>query len=217
MEFRVEHGVATVRPGRVPAPPQWMAALDAVLDDPAAHVLLVDLSGSEGAEPGWDDVACRAWRLWRKPTVCALDGVLQGHLLAFALANDVRVARPHSSLIFAPGYETVLLESLVGAESARQLRNGGVLDGGRARALGLVFAVAEDPLAQAESLARTIASRGPLAVQLAKEAIWRGLEMPLEQALRFETDLTLLLQTTKDRAEGVSAFLEKREPHFTGS
>jgi enoyl-CoA hydratase/carnithine racemase len=56
-----------------------------------------------------------------------------------------------------------------------------------------------------------------LAVQLAKEAIWRGLEMPLEQALRFETDLTLLLQTTKDRAEGVSAFLEKREPHFIGS
>ena len=38
----------------------------------------------------------------------------------------------------------------------------------------------------------------------------------MEQALRFETDLTLLLQTTNDRAEGVRAFLEKRAPVFTG-
>jgi enoyl-CoA hydratase/carnithine racemase len=65
-------------------------------------------------------------------------------------------------------------------------------------------------------LAATIASRGPIATRLAKEAIWRGLEMPLEQALRFETDLTLLLQTTEDRAEGVRAFIEKRAPKFTG-
>mgnify|MGYP000981138821 CR=1 FL=1 len=55
-----------------------------------------------------------------------------------------------------------------------------------------------------------------LAKRLAKEALWRGLALPLEQALRFETDLTLLLQTTKDRAEGVRAFLEKRAPVFTG-
>ena len=40
--------------------------------------------------------------------------------------------------------------------------------------------------------------------------------MPLEQALRFETDLTIILQTTEDRAEGVKAFLEKRSPEFKG-
>jgi len=40
--------------------------------------------------------------------------------------------------------------------------------------------------------------------------------MPLEQALRFETDLTIILQTTEDRAEGVKAFLEKRSPDFKG-
>jgi len=40
--------------------------------------------------------------------------------------------------------------------------------------------------------------------------------MPLEQALRYETDLTVILQTTKDRAEGVRAFLEKRSPKFNG-
>jgi enoyl-CoA hydratase/carnithine racemase len=44
----------------------------------------------------------------------------------------------------------------------------------------------------------------------------RGLDMPLDQALRFETDLTVILQTTADRAEGVRAFLEKRRPRFEG-
>jgi enoyl-CoA hydratase/carnithine racemase len=69
---------------------------------------------------------------------------------------------------------------------------------------------------EAGRLATVIASRGPIATRLAKEAIKRGAHQPLEQALRFETDLTLLLQTTKDRAEGVRAFLEKRPPVFTG-
>jgi enoyl-CoA hydratase/carnithine racemase len=40
--------------------------------------------------------------------------------------------------------------------------------------------------------------------------------MPLEQALRYETDLTVILQTTADRAEGVAAFVEKRQPKFEG-
>jgi enoyl-CoA hydratase/carnithine racemase len=85
--------------------------------------------------------------------------------------------------------------------------------------VGLVTEVAAGPEAlerAAGRLAEVIASRGPIATQLGKEAIWRGLGMPMEQALRFETDLTLLLQTTKDRAEGVRAFLEKRQPRFTG-
>ena len=93
------------------------------------------------------------------------------------------------------------------------------VDAGDALDFGLVSAIAEEgqtALDCASRLATVVASRGPIATRLAKEAIWRGLEMPLAAALRFETDLTLLLQTTKDRAEGVRAFVEKRNPQFTG-
>jgi enoyl-CoA hydratase/carnithine racemase len=217
MQFDVIEGVARVRPAHVPRPRDWIAALDPVLDNPAAHVLLVDLTAATAAAPGWDDAACRRWRLWRKPTIAVLDGAIEADLLAFALACDIRVAATRTSLVFSRGHCTRLLESLVGRPRAVTLRSGGALDAAAAQQEGLVFALSESPEPEGARIARTIASRGPLAVQLAKEAIWRGLEMPLEQALRFETDLTLLLQTTKDRAEGVSAFLEKREPHFIGS
>ena len=69
---------------------------------------------------------------------------------------------------------------------------------------------------RAIALAERIAAQGPVAVRYAKEAMARGLDMPLDQALRYETDLTVILQTTADRAEGVSAFIEKRKPRFEG-
>ena len=63
----------------------------------------------------------------------------------------------------------------------------------------------------------TIAEKGPIATRYAREAVYRGLEMTLEQALRYETDLTIILQTTDDRAEGVRAFVDKRKPQFKRS
>ena len=96
---------------------------------------------------------------------------------------------------------------------------GRVIDAQEALRCGLVSHVVADDRVDDEALAlaEKIAERGPLAVRYAKEAVLRGMEMPLEQALRFETDLTVILQTTEDRAEGVRAFLEKREPHFKGT
>lgn len=95
----------------------------------------------------------------------------------------------------------------------------GPIGGVEAFDLGLVTGLGSEPGSarrEAMRIARAIAANGPLATQLAKEAIWRGLSLSLEQGLRTETDLTLLLQSTKDRAEGVRAFLEKREPEFGG-
>jgi enoyl-CoA hydratase/carnithine racemase len=92
------------------------------------------------------------------------------------------------------------------------------IDAQEAHRIGLVSqAVPGDRLmAEAQALAERIAARGPIAVRYAKEAVSKGLDMTLEQALRFETDLTIILQTTEDRTEGVRAFLDKRPPRFHG-
>jgi enoyl-CoA hydratase/carnithine racemase len=98
----------------------------------------------------------------------------------------------------------------------RSLEGGGRLDSEGALETGLVSALIDDAEAEALRLAEVIASRGPIATRFGKEALWRGVELPLPRALRMETDLTILLQSTKDRAEGVRAFVEKRPPVFTG-
>jgi enoyl-CoA hydratase len=84
---------------------------------------------------------------------------------------------------------------------------------------GLVSAVVgrNDLPSRAEAIASAIAARGPIATRYAKESVHRGADMTLDQALRYETDLTIILQTTEDRAEGVRAFVEKRkQPDFKG-
>ena len=68
----------------------------------------------------------------------------------------------------------------------------------------------------ATEMAREIASKGPIASRYAKETIHKGMDMTLEQGLRLEADLYLLLHTTKDRTEGITGFREKRTPRFEG-
>ena len=65
-------------------------------------------------------------------------------------------------------------------------------------------------------MAATVAAKAPLALQMAKEAVNKGLELSLSKGLRLEADLYFLLHTTRDRTEGVRAFQEKRPPRFEG-
>jgi enoyl-CoA hydratase/carnithine racemase len=104
------------------------------------------------------------------------------------------------------------------SEALELVLTGEPIDAAEALHIGLVSEVmaASELQARAQAMAQRLAERGPIALQYAKEAVSRGAEMTLEQALRFETDLTILLQTTDDRAEGVRAFLEKRPPKFKG-
>ena len=65
-------------------------------------------------------------------------------------------------------------------------------------------------------MAEEMASKGPIALRYAKEAIYKGMDMTLEQGLRLEADLYLLLHTTRDRTEGIQAFRSKKAPQFKG-
>jgi enoyl-CoA hydratase len=68
----------------------------------------------------------------------------------------------------------------------------------------------------ADATARDLAARAPLAQRLAKEAVVRALDLPLDEGMRLEHDLYVLLQTTADRREGVRSFLERRRPRYEG-
>lgn len=159
------------------------------------------------------------------PVIVLLDGDVTGPGLELALACDVRLAAETARFGF-PSVQQGLPPLAGGiarlsrhagrAAALRLLLTGELITSGEALARGLVSGVypADRLTVEGERLAGVTASRGPIAVRFAKEAVARGPEMPLDQALRYETDLTIILQATADRAEGVRAFAEKREPSF---
>jgi len=162
-------------------------------------------------------------------TIAAIAGRAHSVGLEIALACDIRLATEDATFAMpdtASGSVpraggTQRLPRAVGrAHALRLLLTGEIIDAAEARRIGLVSRVVPsggDTLRDAaHALAEAVAARGPIATRLAKEAVHRGAEMTLEQALRYETDLTVILQSTADRAEGVRAFQEKREPRFLG-
>jgi enoyl-CoA hydratase/carnithine racemase len=182
-----------------------------------ARVALICSASASAAEPS-PDSALRALARFPLPIVFAFEQALAGPLAEIALAADIRVCAAGASLR-GPLSDGARARSLsTGVPADLLVSAASPLDAVVLLDAGLVSSVVQPGMALEEGrrVAQLIASRGPIATTLAKEAIWRGLGQPLEQALRFETDLTLLLQTTKDRAEGVRAFLEKRPPIFTG-
>ena len=183
---------------------------------------------------GWSGDAPAPGDLFRplaelpQPTIAVLRGDCLGGGLELALAADIRIGAPQIELGFpelldpqgefcrAGGLQR--LSRAVGRSRAGQLvlleqR----LPAERALDWGLLNQVAGDPSTAARALAETIAQRGPIATRYAKDAIRNGADMPLAQALHYETELTILLQSTADRAEGVEAFTEKRPPRFHGA
>jgi enoyl-CoA hydratase/carnithine racemase len=216
------------------------SAADEIEDDTGAYVVMLSSEGKNFCR-GWDTSVLEA-KVFReeipgdsfsflnglsRPVIAAVRGDVLSAGLEMALACDVRVAGesarfgfPETTLGLIPfAGGTQRLPRIVGRAKALQMvLLNEVIDAAEALRCGLVSRVVPDGSLDAEALAlaERIAARGPLAVRYAKEAVLRGMEMPLDTALRFETDLTIILQTTEDRAEGVRAFLEKREPDFKG-
>ena len=120
-----------------------------------------------------------------------------------------------------PGYGgTQRLPRLVGKGRALQLLlTGEMIDAAEAFRIGLVNRVvpaAELHRRGARDAAATILANGPLAVAHCIEAVDRGLDMPLDDAIALEASYFGLLAATSDKREGMRAFLEKRPAKFTG-
>jgi enoyl-CoA hydratase len=165
-------------------------------------------------------------RCWQ-PIIAAVNGFALGGGLELALACDIRIAAVGATLgltevnlaIIPGGGGTQRLPRLIGRGKALEM----ILTGARIPAeealrIGLVERVvpAGEALKAATELARAMAAKAPVALRYAKEAVVKGLELPLADGLRLEGDLSTLLRTTEDRLEGAKAFLEKRAPRWTG-
>src|SRR5262249_14900927 len=114
---------------------------------------------------------------------------------------------------------TYLLPRLIGTARACELIfTGRVFDAAEAQRLGVVNYVAarEDFDTTVRTLAHEIAAAGPVAVRLAKKAIYRGVEHSLDDMLDYEALNQGITFTTADAREGVTAIVEKRDPKFVG-
>ena len=162
-----------------------------------------------------------------QPIIAAIRGYAFGGGLELALACDIRIAGENAQLgltevnlaIIPGGGGTQRLPRLVGRGKALEMiLTGARLPATEALRIGLVERVvpATEVLRAALDLARTLATKAPVALRYAKEAVVKGLELPLADGLRLEGDLSTLLRTTEDRVEGARAFLEKRSPRWTG-
>ena len=169
----------------------------------------------------------RAIAAMTKPTIAAIRGYCVGGGLEMALACDLRVAAQDAKLGLTevlrgliPGAGgTQRLPRAIGVTKALELcLTGDTVSGSEAQKLGLVnTAVPGNELLQAaENLANRILKGAPMSVAFIKEAIKKGIELPLEEGLRLEADLSALVGITEDSKEGPRAFAEKRAPVWKG-
>jgi enoyl-CoA hydratase len=162
-----------------------------------------------------------------KPVIAAVNGFALGGGCELAMACHIRVAsenarfgQPEVKLGIGPGYGgSQRLPRLVGQGRALELiLTAEMIDAKEAYRIGLVNAVvpAADLLRVASEMLRKILANGPIAVAMSIDAVVRGVELPLEDALLLEADQFGLLASTDDMREGMRAFLEKRAPRFSG-
>jgi len=163
-----------------------------------------------------------------KPVIAVVNGFALGGGCELAMACHIRIAsefakfgQPEVKLGLIPGYGgTQRLPRLVGRGRALQLLlTGEMIDANEAYRIGLVNRVvpAADLLAAAAEMMRTILANAPVAVANLIEAVNRGYDATLDDALTLEATAFGLLAATDDKREGTRAFLEKRAARFTGA
>lgn len=222
------------------------AAAAQVGADRGARVLLVTGAGEKAFVAGADigqmraftaleakEFSLRGLRAFRSlenlpiPTIAVVNGYCLGGGCELAMSCDWILAsdravfgQPEVGLGVTPGFGgTQRLTRLVGRALAMELvTTARQVKAEEARQIGLANHVvpAESLMEEAFKMARTVASKAPAAVRLAKEAVQRGQDLDLDNACVLESDLFGLCFATADQKEGMGAFLEKRKAEFRG-
>ncbi len=172
--------------------------------------------------PLWDRIG-----RYPKPIVGALSGFVLGGGLELAMNCDVliasdttRLGQPEINIGVIPGGGgTQRLTRAVGKYTAMEMvLTGRMIGADEAKTLGLVSRVVpkEAFIDEAKRTAKEIASKSPLAIKFAKQAVNKAFEMGLSDGLDFERELFYLLFASEDKVEGMKAFLEKKKPEFKG-
>jgi enoyl-CoA hydratase len=218
-----------------------LAAMDA---DPACRVVVVTGSGTRAFAAGADikELAIQTpitllvedrFAVWeriaavRKPVIAAVRGFALGGGCELAMSCDLIVAgddaqfgQPEINLGVMPGAGgTQRLTRAIGRARAMDLiLTGRTISAAEAETMGLVSRVvpAEATLSAALELARTIASKAPVAVLAAKESVRLAEELALSAGLRHERRAFFALFASDDQGEGMTAFVEKRRPEWKG-
>ena len=162
-----------------------------------------------------------------KPVIAAINGFALGGGCELAMSCDIRLAsekaklgQPEVGLGIIPGYGgTQRLPRFVGRGKALQLfLTGEMISAQEAHRIGLIEEVypPDQLMPKAMEMAEAICSKGPLAIQMVKECVNRGLDVILTAGCDLEKANFGSICGTGDKNEGMEAFLEKRKPSFTG-
>jgi enoyl-CoA hydratase/carnithine racemase len=163
----------------------------------------------------------------KMPVISAVNGIALGGGTEIALASDIRIASDTAIMgltetrlaIIPGGGGTQRLPRIIGVAKAKELIfTGRRVDAKEALDIGLVNAVAppEKLMTACLDMAAMIAETGPIAVEMAKYAIDKGIETDLATGLAIESNAYRVTIPTEDRIEGLTAFREKRKPVYKG-
>jgi enoyl-CoA hydratase len=161
-----------------------------------------------------------------KPTICAANGHVLAGGLGLALACDLIVAKESATFgtpeigvgVFPFMIMALIYRNVPRKKASEMLLLGEQMSAEEARDAGIVNRVVPDAELDAavDEWAVKLASKSPVLMKLGKDAIYRQLDMPFEDALEFLRSQLSIAFATDDIQEGVQAFFEKREPKWTG-
>lgn len=161
-----------------------------------------------------------------KPTVARINGLCLAGGIGLILACDIAVAA-ESARFGTPEVNVGLWPMMIGAliyrnvsrkKAMKMVLLGQTVTAGEAEAMGLITdAVPAASLDETvDGILKILTTRSPAGIRMGKEAFGAMEEMPLKEALEYLSDQIIRVASTEDAAEGIRAFLEKREPRFTG-